>query len=138
VIDSSMAGLLNSLSIGWVRATFVVLTIRSIDLLFKTVFGSLMLVIFYNRLLREVLQVRRRARRVRRGAWRAWRFSWRFATRRKDNPTVSASATSDAHRQHAIVAGDTAARRANDAGPANTTTHPVSRVRQSTHRRSTD
>ncbi|MEX1157386.1 MAG: lysylphosphatidylglycerol synthase transmembrane domain-containing protein, partial [Thermomicrobiales bacterium] len=86
VIDSSMAGLLNSLSIGWVRATFVVLTIRSIDLLFKTVFGSLMLLIFYHRLLREVLQFRRRARRVGRGAWRAWRFSWRFATRRNGAP----------------------------------------------------
>jgi uncharacterized protein (TIRG00374 family) len=139
VIDSSMAGLLNSLSIGWVRATFIVLTIRSIDLLFKTVFGSLMLVIFYNRLLREVLQVRRRAGRVGRGAWRAWRFSWRFATRRKNNPPVAASSSPDSHRQQAIVAGDTtAAQRATGATATNTTTHPTPRVRQSTNHRSTD
>ncbi len=91
VIDSSMAGLLNSLSIGWVRATFVVLTIRSVDLLFKTVFGSIMLVIFYHRLLREVLQFHRRARKVGRHAGRAWRFSWRFATRQNGSANQSRS-----------------------------------------------
>jgi len=134
VIDSSIAGLLNSLSIGWVRATFIVLTIRSIDLLFKTVFGTLMLVIFYNRLLREVLQVRRRAKRVGRGAWQAWRFSWRFATRQKGSPRASAS---DATVQRSTAAVESAPA-PSASGAVNAATHPVTRVRQTVRRRSTD
>ncbi len=67
VSDSSMAGLMGSLGIGWVRATFVILAIRSFDLLFKTIVGSVMLLIFYHRLLASVLKVRRRART-------AWRY----------------------------------------------------------------
>jgi uncharacterized protein (TIRG00374 family) len=139
VIDSSMAGLLNSLSIGWIRATFVVLTIRSTDLLFKTVFGSLMLVIFYNRLLREVLQVKRRARRVRRGAWRAWRFSWRFATRQKDHQPVTATRAPETPLQQATLAGDeTPAKHPSAIGAVNAATHPARRVRSSAQQHSSD
>jgi hypothetical protein len=131
--------LLNSLSIGWVRATFVVLTIRSIDLLFKTVFGSLMMLVFYNKLLREVLQIRRRARRVGRGAWRAWRFSWRFATRQKDNQPATPARSQDTSRQQATGSGDSPpAQQASGAVAVNTPAHPVSRVRPTAHRHSSD
>jgi uncharacterized membrane protein YbhN (UPF0104 family) len=136
VIDSSMAGLLNSLSIGWVRATFVVLTIRSIDLLFKTVFGSLMLVIFYNRLLREVLQVQRRAKRVGRGAWRAWRFSWRFATRQNGASSQTQSRTSEPPSQHATAIAEPASATPGQTG--NNTAHQANRVRPTPHGGSTD
>jgi uncharacterized membrane protein YbhN (UPF0104 family) len=71
VSDSSMAGLMGSLGIGWVRATFVVIAIRSVDLLFKTVFGSLILVLRYHRLLASILKIRHRA-------GHAWRFSRRM------------------------------------------------------------
>ncbi|HYI15917.1 MAG TPA: hypothetical protein VEX37_11040, partial [Thermomicrobiales bacterium] len=132
VIDSSMAGLLNSLSIGWIRATFVVLTIRSIDLLFKTVFGSLMLVLFYHRLLREVLQVRRRAKKVGRNAWRAWRFSWRFATRRNGSRRQSATHAVEPPIQQAT---------AKEITPPTSThagAHPAVRVRPTVHHGPTD
>lgn len=135
VIDSSMAGLLNSLSIGWVRATFVVLTIRSVDLLFKTVFGSLMLVIFYHRLLREVLQFKRRAKKVGRHAWRAWRFSWRFATRQHGAPPTSRAPERPLRQQSAAI-GELVP--PTPAVPANTPTHPANRVRSTTHHGSTD
>lgn len=139
VIDSSMAGLLNSLSIGWIRATFIVLTIRSIDLLFKTVFGSLMLVIFYNRLLREVLQIRRRAKRVGRGAWRAWRFSWRFATRRNGTTQPTPTPTPEPPSQQATATVEPMPQApTHPASAANTAAHPVSRVRPTTHRGSSD
>ena len=138
VIDSSMAGLLNSLSIGWVRATFVVLTIRSIDLLFKTVFGSLMLVIFYHRLLREVLQIRRRAKKVGRHAWSAWRFSWRFATR-QNGSSRGLLHKAEPMSQLGSPAGDPAPSAAtNPTGAANTAAHPANRVRPPSHRGSTD
>lgn len=68
VSDSSKAGLMSSLGIGWVRATFVVLAIRSFDLLFKTLAGSIMLVTFYRPLLASALKVRRRAHA-------AWHYS---------------------------------------------------------------
>ncbi|HMM42241.1 MAG TPA: lysylphosphatidylglycerol synthase transmembrane domain-containing protein [Thermomicrobiales bacterium] len=71
VSDSSMAGLMGSLGIGFVRATFVILAIRSFDLLFKTLVGSVILVIFYRRLLASVLKVRRRASV-------AWRYGRRL------------------------------------------------------------
>jgi len=61
VSDSSMAGLMGSLGIGWVRATFVILAIRSFDLLFKTIVGSAMLLLFYHRMLLRILKVRQRA-----------------------------------------------------------------------------
>jgi uncharacterized protein (TIRG00374 family) len=136
VIDSSMAGLLNSLSIGWVRATFVVLTIRSVDLLFKTVFGSVMLVVFYHRLLRDVLQFKRRAKRVGLGAWRAWRFSWRFATRR--NGTTSRTPMSIRETRQTEVPAGRDALQMTGANSANTATHPTSRVHRSTQHGSTD
>jgi uncharacterized membrane protein YbhN (UPF0104 family) len=69
VSDSSIAGMLASLSIGFVRGTYVVLAIRSSDVLFKTVVGSVFLLVFYHRLLASVLKIRRRARR----AWRVGR-----------------------------------------------------------------
>lgn len=133
VVDSSTAGLLNSLSIGWVRATFIVLTIRSIDLLFKTVFGSVMLLIFYNRLLREVLQVRRRAKTVGRNARRAWRFSWRFATRRNHAASRPGSAGSRPARRETSGANETIQPHA-----IQSTTHPVTQVRPTAHHSSTD
>jgi hypothetical protein len=80
ISDSSMAGLLNSMSIGWVRATFVVLTVRSVDLLFKTVVGTFFLITCYHRLLASVLRLRRRARTAQRHARRAW-FHGHRATR---------------------------------------------------------
>ncbi len=133
VIDSSMAGLLNSLSIGWVRATFVVLTIRSVDLLFKTVFGSLMLVIFYNRLLREVLQFRRRAKKVGRHAWHAWRFSWRFATRQHGDTSRTVTRTSEPPAQQTASATEIA-----KSFTAQSAAHPVRRVRSTSDRSATD
>jgi hypothetical protein len=114
-----MAGLLNSLGIGWVRATFVVLTIRSVDLLFKTVFGSMMLVIFYHRLLREVLQIRRRAGKVGRHAWRGLRFSWRFAMRQNGAATTDVAPSADPPtRVKAVAAHDSGAPAQAPAGPA--------------------
>lgn len=70
VSDSSMAGLMTSVGIGWIRATYVVLAIRSVDLLFKTIAGSIVLVVRYHALLRSILKIRHRA-------GRAWRFSRR-------------------------------------------------------------
>ena len=70
VSDSSMAGLMTSVGIGWIRATYVVLAIRSVDLLFKTIAGSIVLVVRYHELLASILKIRRRAKR-------AWRFGRR-------------------------------------------------------------
>lgn len=76
VTDTSMAAQLNALAIGFLRATYIALAYRSIDLLFKTVFGTLVLAIFYNRLLMEILHVRRRARKAYRVALQAGRLSF--------------------------------------------------------------
>ena len=75
VTDTSMAAQLNALAIGFLRATYIALAYRSIDLLFKTAFGTLVLALFYNRLLMEILHVRRRARKAYRVALRAGRLS---------------------------------------------------------------
>jgi putative heme transporter len=75
VTDTSMAAQLNALAIGFLRATYIALAYRSIDLLFKTIFGSLVLALFYNRLLMEILHVRRRARKAYRVALKAGRLS---------------------------------------------------------------
>jgi uncharacterized membrane protein YbhN (UPF0104 family) len=64
VTDTSMAAQLNLLAIGFLRATYVALAYRSVDLLFKTVFGTTVLILFYNRLLMQILHVRRRARKA--------------------------------------------------------------------------
>lgn len=80
VSDSSAAGMMNSLAIGWVRATFVVLTLRSIDILFKSVVGTIFLVAFYHRMLASALKLRRRARTANVRARRAWRFGRRVTT----------------------------------------------------------
>lgn len=72
VSDSSIAGLLASLSIGFVRATYVVIAVRSADLIFRTVAGTIMLLLFYRPLLRSALQLRRRA-------GRAWRLGRRWS-----------------------------------------------------------
>jgi uncharacterized membrane protein YbhN (UPF0104 family) len=71
VSDSSMAGLMGSIGIGWVRAMYVVIAIRSVDLLFKTVFGSCVLLLRYHRMLAGILKIRRRA-------GHAWRFGLRM------------------------------------------------------------
>jgi uncharacterized membrane protein YbhN (UPF0104 family) len=75
VTDTSMATQLNGFGIGFLRASYVALAYRSIDLLFKTVFGTLMFAVFYNRLLMEILHVRRRARKAYRVALQAGRWS---------------------------------------------------------------
>jgi putative heme transporter len=98
VTDSSMAGLLASISIGFVRATYVVLAIRSVDLLYKTIVGSIILVTRYHGLLASALQLRRRARR----AWRTGRVwtirgvrftgllaAWRVFRPRAGEPTAN-------------------------------------------------
>lgn len=76
VTDTSMAAQLNILAIGFLRATYVALAYRSVDLLFKTVFGTTILALFYNRLLLQILHVRRRARRAYRVAIKAGRVSF--------------------------------------------------------------
>lgn len=107
IADSSKAGLLNSLGIGWVRATYVVLALRSADLLFKTIVGSLLLIAFYNRLLLAALKLRTRAGAAGRHAKRVWKFgsrvtrsgagsAWNSSGRiyhRSRRPPVVASAT---------------------------------------------
>lgn len=75
VTDTSMATQLNALAIGFLRATYIALAYRSLDLLFKTLLGTLMLALFYNRLLMEILHVRRRARKAYRVALQAGRLS---------------------------------------------------------------
>lgn len=107
ISDSSMAGLMGSVGIGWVRATFVVLAIRSFDLLFKTIVGAVMLVIFYHGLLASVLKVRRRARVAwhygRRMTWHGLRLTGigyllRFRQRRRSVAVTAPNATRVHHR----------------------------------------
>lgn len=76
VTDTSMAAQLNLLAIGFMRATYVALAYRSVDLLFKTVFGTTVLVLFYNRLLMQILHVRRRARKAYRVAIQVGQWSF--------------------------------------------------------------
>jgi len=97
VSDSSMAGLLASLSIGFVRATYVVLTIRSVDLLYKTIVGSLILVARYHGMLASVLQFRRRAGHV----WRTGR-RWTITGVR----FTGLQSTFGIFRRHSVVATD--------------------------------
>jgi uncharacterized membrane protein YbhN (UPF0104 family) len=77
VSDSSLAGMLNSVGIGWVRVVFILLTMRSFGLLFKTVFGALVLLTSYRPLLLSALNIRGRAGTARRHCGRAWQFSCR-------------------------------------------------------------
>lgn len=114
ISDSSMAGLMGSLGIGWVRATFVVLAIRSFDLLFKTIVGSIMLVIFYHRLLASVLKVRRRARVAwhygRRLTWHGMRITgFGYLLRLRKRRRALAATAPNAARVH---------RRGHPTGPA--------------------
>lgn len=76
VSDTSMAAQLNVLAIGFLRATYVALAYRSMDLLFKTIFGTTVLVLFYNRLLMQILHVRRRAHRAYRVAVQVGQLSF--------------------------------------------------------------
>lgn len=76
VSDTSMAAQLNVLAIGFLRATYVALAYRSMDLLFKTVFGTTVLVLLYNRLLMQILHVRRRARKAYRVAIQVGQLSF--------------------------------------------------------------
>ena len=76
VTDTSMAAQLNSMAIGFLRASYIALAYRSFDLLFKTLFGVTILTLFYNRLLMEILHVRRRAHKAYRVALRAGRLSF--------------------------------------------------------------
>jgi hypothetical protein len=69
VSDSSLVGMLNSLGIGWVRVMFIVLAIRSLNIIFRTVVGTVMLIVCYHGLLRSTMALERRTRGVRRHAW---------------------------------------------------------------------
>lgn len=80
VMETSKAQLLNALAIGWVRASFIVIALRSFELLFRTVFGTVAMLIFYNPLLRSMLQVRKRAKATLVGAWAAGRFMGRVVS----------------------------------------------------------
>ncbi len=80
VMETSKAQLLNALAIGWVRASFIVIALRSFELLFRTVFGTLAMLIFYFPLLRSMLQVRKRAKATLVGAWAAGRFMGRVVS----------------------------------------------------------
>jgi uncharacterized membrane protein YbhN (UPF0104 family) len=75
VSDSSLAGMLNALGIGWVRVVFILLTMRSFSLIFRTLFGTTVLVTSYRPLLLSALNVRGRAGTARRHCGRVWRFS---------------------------------------------------------------
>jgi putative heme transporter len=57
VSDGSLAGLLNYLGIGFARATFVALAYRTVIMLFRTVFGLLVLIARYPHLLVGQLRV---------------------------------------------------------------------------------
>jgi uncharacterized membrane protein YbhN (UPF0104 family) len=77
VSDSSLAGMLNALGIGWVRVVFILLTMRSFSLIFRTLFGTTVLLTSYRPLLLSALNIRGRAGTARRHCGRVWRFSCR-------------------------------------------------------------
>ncbi len=68
VTDSSIAGLLNQLGIGLQRATFLALMLRSMSVVLRVFFGSLVLFLFYDKFLLEALNIRRHGRRAYRRA----------------------------------------------------------------------
>ncbi|HUG15722.1 MAG TPA: lysylphosphatidylglycerol synthase transmembrane domain-containing protein [Thermomicrobiales bacterium] len=106
--DSSLAGLMNSLGIGWVRATYVVLALRSADLLFKTIVGSLLLVAFYNKLLMTALKVRSRAGRAGQQAKRVWKFSSEMTRRGTRTARISGARAHEPSRQPVAAAAPSA------------------------------
>lgn len=71
--DSSLVQMLNRLGIGWVRVIYLLLTLRSLNLLFKTGFGVVTLLACYRPLLFGTLDLPRRQRTTRRWAGYAWR-----------------------------------------------------------------
>ena len=71
--DSSLAQMLNGLGIGWIRVLYLMLTLRSLNLLFRTGFGAMTLVACYRPLLFAALDLPRRQRTTRRWAGYAWR-----------------------------------------------------------------
>jgi uncharacterized membrane protein YbhN (UPF0104 family) len=71
--DSSLAQMLNGLGIGWTRVIYLLLTLRSLNLLFKTGFGVVMLLACYRPLLFQTLDLPQRQRTTRRWAGYAWR-----------------------------------------------------------------
>jgi hypothetical protein len=62
VTDSSTTGLLTQVNIGLQRATFLALILRSMSIVFRLVFGSLMLFLCYEQFLLGVLDLRGRTR----------------------------------------------------------------------------
>lgn len=66
VIDSSITGMLTQHSIGLRRATFLALVLRSSEAAFRVLFGTLVLVVRYDRFLLNALDIRGRTR----GAYR--------------------------------------------------------------------
>lgn len=75
--DSSLARLINGLGIGWTRVVYLVLTLRTLNLLFKTGIGLLTLLIFYRPLLITALDLPRHRSTTRRWAGYAWRLGRR-------------------------------------------------------------
>jgi uncharacterized membrane protein YbhN (UPF0104 family) len=70
VTETSQATALNSLGIGFTRAAFIALTVRTVYLLFKTVVGCVFMLLCYHRLLASMLQLRGRAKAA---GWHTWR-----------------------------------------------------------------
>jgi hypothetical protein len=65
------------LGIGWVRVVFILLTMRTFGVLFKTAFGTSVLFACYRPLLLSALALPERARAARRRCGRAWQYSCR-------------------------------------------------------------
>jgi uncharacterized membrane protein YbhN (UPF0104 family) len=64
VTDSSIAGLLTTLAIGLRRATYVALTVRSLDLTMKILLGAYVLLVRYHQLLIGEIRWKRRSSRT--------------------------------------------------------------------------
>jgi putative heme transporter len=75
--DSSLAQMLNGLGIGWTRVIYLLLTLRSLNLLFKTGIGVVTLLFCYRPLLFGALDLPRRRRTTRRWVGHAWRLGRR-------------------------------------------------------------
>ena len=71
--DSSLAQMLNRLGIGWIRVLSLMLTLRSLNLLFRTGFGAVTLLACYRPLLFAALDLPQRQRTTRRWARSIWR-----------------------------------------------------------------
>lgn len=71
---ASLARMLNTLGIGWVRVVYVMLAMRSLNVLARTMLGSVVLAACYRDLLGSALALRRRTRVARHHGRRLARF----------------------------------------------------------------